>query len=59
MSEIFASVGSSGSTDYDGVSTCRSKGYRKISQEKFSSDGLFRWWLWLPRGFARTVICLE
>ena len=48
MPDIFASVESLGSGDPGGVSTRRSKGCRKDSPEKFSSDGFFQRWLWLP-----------
>ena len=59
LSEIFASTRSSGSGNLGGVSMRWSKGCWKILLEKFSGDGLFRWWLWLLRGFATTVIRLE
>ena len=41
MPDIFAPAGSLGSGDLGGVSTRQSKGCRKISPKKFSSDGFF------------------
>ena len=52
MPDIFALAGSLGFGDPGGVSTCQSNGRGKISSENFFGDELFRWWLWLLRGFA-------